>query len=164
MSVWQLGCALFAAAVILAAHVGCGPCTENNVATPIVPPVITVVNAATGQAICDATVIAQSTAGPLVTPNDVHACAESPFWCPDASVQLVAIAQPDASSASCPYGVPLTAADGAVDGIGPIGGPPCVLHVSKAGFTNAPAATVGSTANGCDGTRQQKVTIQLQPN
>jgi len=164
MSIWPLS-TLLMAPVLLAAYVGCGPCTENNVAPPIVSPVITVFNASTGQPICDATVIAQSTAGPLVSPNLVQACASTPFWCPDASVPLVAIAQPDASPTSCPYGVPLvTGADGGVERIGGVAGPPCILHVSKTGFRNATVGNVGATANGCTGSdRPQTVMVALQP-
>src|ERR1700685_2751267 len=129
------GCATLL--VVAGGNSACGPaCADNNVGNSSAPPVITVINAATGQAICDANVVAQSSAGPLVTVNDMRACTEAPLACPDASVQLITFVDQDAST-SCAYGIPVREADGSVDGIGPAFGPPFTLRVSQSGFKNA---------------------------
>jgi hypothetical protein len=143
----------------------CGPCTENNVSTPVTPPIITVTNAATGQPICDAGVVAHSSAGPLLTSNDRVACSETLFWCPDASIPLVTFAPSDA--ASCPYGVAVFGADGGLQGIESVSGPPSILEVSFPGFRSATVPNVGGRAGDCTSAGQspspQIVTVALQP-
>jgi hypothetical protein len=141
----------------------CGPCTENNVSNPVTPPIITVTNAATGQPLCDAGVVARSSAGALVTPNDRVFCSESLFWCPDASIPLVTLAATDA--ASCPYGVGVFGADGGLQGIESVVGPPSTLEVSFPGFRSATVPNVGGRAGDCTGMSPPPpiITVALQP-
>jgi hypothetical protein len=140
----------------------CGPCTEDNVSPPVTPPIITVTNAATGQPICDAGVVAHSGAGPLLTSNDRAACSETLFWCPDASISLVAFAASDA--ASCPYVVGGFGADGGLQGFGSFSGPPSTLEVSFPGFRSVTIPNVDGRVGSCTGMSAppQVLTVALQ--
>ena len=120
------------------------------------------VNAATGQSICDASVIAQSAVGPLVTPNDIAFCRDNSFLCPDASVPLVTFLPPDASTMGCQYGVAVLEPDGGLAGLDPVPGS-CTLFVSMSGFHSVTVPNVDWQPGGCTPAASQHVRVALQP-
>jgi len=121
-----------------------------------------VFNAVTGQSICDATIIARSTTGPLVTPNEVAFCRDNSFLFPDASVPLITFVASDASTVGCPYGVAVLEPDGGVAGLDAVPGS-CTLFVSISGFHSVTVPNVAWQGGGCTAGTSQHVRIALQP-
>jgi hypothetical protein len=130
--------------------VGTLDCTRNacdlsSSSAPQAPPIITIVNAATGQSICDANVVAT--------------CLYR-----DAGIPLATVVLPDASAAGCPYGVARYWADGGLSRTEPLMEVYCTLHVAELGFASAVVPNVSLQGDGCTPGTSQVVTIQLQPN
>ncbi len=121
------------------------PCDVNNLSVPEAPPIITVVNAATGQSICDATILAT--------------CLYR-----DAGIPLVTDVPPDASGAACQYGVAQYWADGSLEAAVPLMELDCTLHVSKQGFASVAVPNVSPQGDGCTAGTSQHVNVELQPN
>jgi hypothetical protein len=119
-------------------------CGEDNLSYGAAPPVITVVNAATGQPICDATVLA--------------ACAGF-----DAGMPLVTFPAGDGGADDCSYGVVQLAADGGLYAVAPLAYT-CSLEVSKSGFASMTVPNVGPQGGGCTPATPQVVTVKLPPN
>jgi hypothetical protein len=135
-------------AFALGVHVlGCdhNPCDYDNISAPPTPPTITVVNASTGQAICDATVLATCT-----------------YF--DAGFPLITMpSTADASSSDCEYGVTELWADGGLLSVEPLEYS-CTLQVSKTGFQTTVVPNVAPQGGGrCTRSPSELVEIKLQP-
>jgi hypothetical protein len=132
-AVAQQGCGIF------------GDCPNNNVPPRETAPVITVMNAVTGERICDATIVCRFSVEPtepgsIAAQHEAALCAVDRFSCPDASTPL--ITPPDASTSDCQYGIPSVDVDGSVDRVDPLTGS-CTLFVSKPGFQSVTVPNVG---------------------
>jgi hypothetical protein len=125
-----------------AAIAGCSATSANCNIISIAPPVITITDAATGQSICDATVVAQ--------------CDDAP----DAGITLTAVAANgyliDAAVPGCHYGADLQ----------PICDHAYTIYVSKTGYEPLTVADVEiRSSTQCPGPEPdaQQVNVMLEP-
>ncbi len=116
---------------------GAGCDDKCSGSTPI-PVILTVSNAATGQPICDATVILT---GPLGAPSTA-----------DAGALLVEFVQDGGGSEQCAYGVAERFANGAIREVSPLETEGNYqLTVSKVGFTSITQSLTVGFYGGCSG-------------
>lgn len=140
---------LSALGTAVAATTGCPTGTCNN-GTLVVAPVVTVTNATTGAAICDATVVA-------MLPADASYSGDARLW-PWAPTDGGEAVLADGGSTSCEYGG---------DVFGSVYDTPITIQVSKPGFRTATATAEVYTSSCADqGTAPtaQQVDVALQPN
>jgi hypothetical protein len=125
---------------------GCSSTSSTCQSIAVIPPVITVRSAATGQPICDATVVAVRSDGAR-------------------TLDLVAF-PPDGGSSGCPYGPPSLTADGSFYGIGTLPSDGSyTVQVSKPGFQSVSVQGVAVRSSApCGGVpAAQRVDVLLKP-
>jgi hypothetical protein len=120
-------------------------CASDNISHGPTDPIITVVNASTGQPICDATVIAScdgDDGGMSLTAPPEFALDGSPQGCE------YEVRYPDADGGVSYHRLEFT----------------CSLEVSKTGFHSQTVPNVTPNGGGCTAGTQQVVQVKLQPN